>query len=604
MISPKFAGQLTAEQLIDRYDLACRPVRDLLVDYLRERQPGIDYSTLRQPRHGSGCVLERPGTHHPGIDSLHLPPDIAAAWKQRLQTRTTARRRRRAGTAPASLDDALMIVRAFYLDLAQWALDDPARWGPWAVPCPVRGSDIQYKKQKSRTKARMDQRTRERLPVLPALAAAADRERKDAAARLDAARPPGPARLFTAGGQTLRRPAWPTGSPRIWAEDPAPATPRPDPRGRPRVLGLGRHRGPAPHRHPRRGTDRALAPQPGPVPAPVHRRADPAAAYRPVQDRRNGSWSSTPELADVLSAIITRIRGADGAVPLVAAYDTHERTWNPPMPLLFQRRIGLENRPIGPSTPHPRPPRQRARRSGLTGTGRPAAHFQPHDFRRLFTTDAILNGMPPHIAQLVVGHRDINTTMGYKAVYPEEAINGHRAFIARRRSSGPAKNTGPRPTRNGTSSSATSSAASVALGDCGRAYSPAASTSTPASGAPPENRPRPAPAGSKRSATTSRPHRRSRTRRLDRRSRRTQGQPRRRQTAKLAQADGLVARRPRHVTSASPPTATSPRDREQAAARAHQPSRRPARPGRPGGPSPPASRPRAVTGCARAGLPR
>jgi integrase len=56
-----------------------------------------------------------------------------------------------------------------------------------------------------------------------------------------------------------------------------------------------------------------------------------------------------------------------------------------------------------------------------------------HDFRRLFITDAIMHGMPPHIAQLVAGHRDINTTLGYKAVYPEEVINGHRAFIARRR---------------------------------------------------------------------------------------------------------------------------------------------------------------------------
>ena len=44
-----------------------------------------------------------------------------------------------------------------------------------------------------------------------------------------------------------------------------------------------------------------------------------------------------------------------------------------------------------------------------------------------------MHGMPPHIAQLVAGHRDINITMGYKAVYPEEVINGHRAFIARRR---------------------------------------------------------------------------------------------------------------------------------------------------------------------------
>jgi len=47
-----------------------------------------------------------------------------------------------------------------------------------------------------------------------------------------------------------------------------------------------------------------------------------------------------------LSAVICRIRGAGGAVPLVVAYDIHERVWNPPMPLLFQRQIGIEHRPI------------------------------------------------------------------------------------------------------------------------------------------------------------------------------------------------------------------------------------------------------------------
>lgn len=33
MFSPRFGGQRSVEQLVDRYDLACRPVRDLLVDY-------------------------------------------------------------------------------------------------------------------------------------------------------------------------------------------------------------------------------------------------------------------------------------------------------------------------------------------------------------------------------------------------------------------------------------------------------------------------------------------------------------------------------------------------------------------------------------------
>ena len=60
-------------------------------------------------------------------------------------------------------------VRAFYLDIAEWADDDPARWGPFAVRCPVSASDVSHKKDRSQRKSRMDQRTRERLPVLPAL---------------------------------------------------------------------------------------------------------------------------------------------------------------------------------------------------------------------------------------------------------------------------------------------------------------------------------------------------------------------------------------------------------------------------------------------------
>ena len=50
-----------------------------------------------------------------------------------------------------------------------------------------------------------------------------------------------------------------------------------------------------------------------------------------------------------------------------------------------------------------------------------------------------MNGLPPHIAQVIAGHRDINVTMGYKAVYPDEAIEAHRAFIARRRAPRPSE---------------------------------------------------------------------------------------------------------------------------------------------------------------------
>jgi hypothetical protein len=44
----------------------------------------------------------------------------------------------------------------------------------------------------------------------------------------------------------------------------------------------------------------------------------------------------SPELADVLSTIVARIRGDRPDVPLVVSYDKNDRVYNPPMPLLFQ----------------------------------------------------------------------------------------------------------------------------------------------------------------------------------------------------------------------------------------------------------------------------
>jgi hypothetical protein len=90
--------------------------------------------------------------------------------------------------------------------------------------------------------------------------------------------------------------------------------------------------------------------------------------------------------------------------------------------VLFQRRYGHEHRPISASVireilaaalDH----------TGLTDqvTGDPL-RFTPHDFR-LFITDAVLNGLPPHIAQVIAGHRDIRVTLSYKAVYRTRRSN-------------------------------------------------------------------------------------------------------------------------------------------------------------------------------------
>jgi hypothetical protein len=165
--------QRTPAELTDRYDLACRPVRDLLVDYLKERQPALDYSSLRKLSAalagGFWKDLER---HHPGIASLHLPAQVSQAWKQRLRSRqktiVTGTGAKAAVTVERiSYRQCLTPVRAFYLDLAQWAIEEPSRWAAWAVPCPIGAEEINQRKAARHRKSRMDARTRERLPSCP-----------------------------------------------------------------------------------------------------------------------------------------------------------------------------------------------------------------------------------------------------------------------------------------------------------------------------------------------------------------------------------------------------------------------------------------------------
>ena len=201
-------GQLTPEQLVDRYRLDCRPIRDLLVSYLRERQPSLDYNSLRD-------LVLLPGPMRSGrtwrsttraSTRCTCAPEVAAAWRDRLRSKQSAGPRPDTGEPipRISYRSCLVKVRAFYLDLSQWALEDPARWATWVAPCPV-GRDVEHRKLKRHRKARMDARTRERLPVLPVLVATVERRRAAAARLLAAAHTAEPGHAFTASGQQLTR---------------------------------------------------------------------------------------------------------------------------------------------------------------------------------------------------------------------------------------------------------------------------------------------------------------------------------------------------------------------------------------------------------------
>jgi hypothetical protein len=473
------SGQMSIEEMIDRYGIECKPVRDLLVDYLREFEVSHDYTTLRSLSFVLASVFWRDlELHNPGISSLSLSPDDAAAWKQRVLVKeVTAVEDGELVVRQEPRQSAIQYlrnVRSFYLDIAQWAADDPSRWGPWVAVCPIRDGELTRSRSKAAAarKSRMDQRTRERLPVLPALVAAAENRRTLAAQRLAAASGAAPGQEFAVAGEVLRRAArTPETASHLWAEDPATGRRR-DLKGEERrafwgwaaveVLRLTgirieeltelTHHSLIQYRLPATGE------------------LVPLLQIAPSKTDEERLLVISPELADVLASIVTRVREPGSGIPLVPAYDTHEKVWNPPMPLLFQWHWRLEDRPLSAGVIR-RLLNDVLADSGLTDAAGAPLRFAPHDFRRLFITDAVMHGMPPHIAQLVAGHRDINTTMGYKAVYPEEVINGHRAFIARRRSLRPGEEYRTPSDEEWEEFLGHFERRRVALGECGRSYS-------------------------------------------------------------------------------------------------------------------------------------
>src|SRR6266705_2278866 len=333
-------GQLTAGELVDRYRLQCRPVRDLLVDYLKERQPALDYASLETISASlAGLFWARIEALSPGISTLRLPPDVARAWKEDLQTikRTVTGPdgQKTVVTSPRlNAKGELLRVRAFYLDIAQWATEEPARWAPWAVPAPVSDAEISWAKERRRRKARMDQRTRERLPVLPVLTRTAAERRNVTARHLQAAVATAPGQLIEGTGGTLRRAVAPTANGRhVWAEDTAT--------GKRRNLSYEEeeafwgfatievlrltgirceelleltHHGITEYRLPTTGE------------------LVPLLQIAPSKTDTERLLLVSPELADVLSAIISRLRGPGGNVPLTVSYDVRERVWNSPTP--------------------------------------------------------------------------------------------------------------------------------------------------------------------------------------------------------------------------------------------------------------------------------
>jgi len=132
------------------------------------------------------------------------------------------------------------------------------------------------------------------------------------------------------------------------------------------------------------------------------------------------------------------VRGSSPHLPLVSRYDGSERVHSPALPFLFQRRWGVRDIALNHGYVKGLLDGLVAA-AGITNPDGSPAQFTPHDFRRIFATEAVSQGLPVHIAAKILGHDALTTTQTYVAVYDTDVIDHHRAFIARRRATRPAQ---------------------------------------------------------------------------------------------------------------------------------------------------------------------
>lgn len=480
-------GQFTIEEMVDRYDVTCRPIRDLFVAYLYERRPGMDYNSIRYLAAKLVLLFWRDlEIHEPGIDSLHLSDEVARRWKARLSG-PVLYGSNRVGKKREDPYTILMAVRAFYADLSHWALEDPSRWAAWAAPSPVDSRDLAgLSKMLTQSRSRMHQRIRELAPLLPRLVDAARDNRAAAKALLDAAAATQPGQTFTIAGQTLRRSEMVTdptrggtGRPGLVYVD-APPTKKTSARAKDNRRNLTleadrafwawalvevlRHTG-ARIEEVLEITHRSFVS----YRLPSTGELIPMLQITPSKTDKERLVVIAPELAAAFAEIISHARGDSPQLPLVSRYDSAERVHSSDLPFLFQRSWGVHTTAVTPSYAV-KLLDDLVEAAKIVNNDKTPAKFSPHDFRRIFATEAVASGLPVHITAKILGHDSIATTQTYVAVYDQDVVEHHRAFIARRRALRPSEEYREPTDSEWDEFLGHFARRKLELGDCGRAY--------------------------------------------------------------------------------------------------------------------------------------
>ena len=428
------APQLTPTQLVDRYGVTAPSVRQLLINYVTEMSVTQDYSSLDGSSHVLVSLFWKPiETANPGIDTINLTKEQAAAWKEWLRTTPT-----RTGGPRRDVHGIFGVVRSFYLDIAAWAHEDPATWANWAVACPVSIKDVRgAKKLRNQRTHRMQARTRSLAPHLATLVTAAEQRYRQAVALLEAAKASEFDKPFTVNGYTYvrRRPSTKAAVSSNFVAQVGQAK-RLDTEWLVvktfmtwTFVEVLRHTGIR--------VEEML--ELTHLSIRQYRKPDgtvlPLLQIAPSKTDEERIMPCSPELTAALARLIKFV-SLDGRVPLCCRRDEHERTMSAPMPFLFQLREAGRSRVASSGTVRGWLV-DLANSIDLKDTDGSPLRYTPHDFRRMFITDIVNAGFPIHLAAKLVGHNNIEVTRGYTAVYQKDVFDAYARFIDHRRQTRP-----------------------------------------------------------------------------------------------------------------------------------------------------------------------
>lgn len=397
--------QHSVATLVDRYGIPASPVRDLLVDYFTEIKDGMEYGSLsslayRLVRLFWVGVLEI----NPDQADLNLSKEVALAWRESLAVTLDGQPRQ-------EMHSTIFGVRALYRDISEWSYEEPERWAVWVAPCPIpKSASKSFSKAKRQNRAKMHARTRMLTPLLPSFRAAAAEARDHGRRLLEATHAASHGDRYEVDGVTYER------------HDPAPRTPSAVPRAKVWA--------------------NVLKVSPGAVPPTLE--GGRANVSRIEADGFWG-WAVTETLSETGVRIEELVETTqlslrhyvapttNTIIPLlhIVPSKTDAERLIPMSPDLVKVLLAVQRRARGEGSTIPL-----SVRYDPTDAGAPV-HFTPHDFRRLFSTDLVGSGLPMHIVASLLGHLNLETTRGYTAVFPEEVVQAHQAFIERRRGARP-----------------------------------------------------------------------------------------------------------------------------------------------------------------------